>query len=80
VAYAVHPGAVSTELQRHMPSCMVWVSSHVSGTLFKTPEQGAQTSLYCAIDEKLAVQCGLYFRYVHGENKLLNFNTASRID
>ncbi|KAF4525465.1 hypothetical protein B566_EDAN004877 [Ephemera danica] len=61
VAYAVHPGAVSTELQRHLPSCLTWTSAHVSGSLFKTPKQGAQTTLQCAIDEKLAVQCGLYF-------------------
>jgi hypothetical protein len=29
---------------------------------FKTPEGGAQTSIYCSVDEKLANKTGLYYR------------------
>jgi len=29
---------------------------------FKTPEEGAQTTIYCSVDEKLANQTGLYYR------------------
>jgi hypothetical protein len=28
----------------------------------KTPTQGAQTTIYCAVDEKVAGQNGLYYR------------------
>jgi hypothetical protein len=32
-------------------------------TLFlKTPEEGAQTTIYCSVDEKLADKTGLYYR------------------
>jgi hypothetical protein len=29
---------------------------------FKTPEEGAQTTIYCAVDETLADKTGLYYR------------------
>jgi hypothetical protein len=29
---------------------------------FKTPEGGAQTSIYCSVDDKLANDTGLYYR------------------
>ena len=53
--YSLHPGVVSTELGRHLydMSLLKW--------LFLTPEQGAQTSLYCALDESLAKETGQYY-------------------
>jgi hypothetical protein len=37
--------------------------THVFGRLFfKGPEEGAQTTIYCSVDEKLASQTGLYYR------------------
>lgn len=29
--------------------------------MIKTPEQGTQTTIYCAVDEKCANQTGLYY-------------------
>ena len=58
---AVHPGAVRTELGRH---------SFISSALFfpihwyvcKTPEQGAQTSIHCAVSEEMEGVSGKYLR------------------
>lgn len=63
--FAVHPGAVQTELARHINESM---NACVDGTLhffgryfFKTPEMGAQTSVYCATEESLTELSGHYF-------------------
>jgi hypothetical protein len=34
----------------------------VGNLFFKTPEQGAQTTIYCSVDESLADRTGLYYR------------------
>ena len=54
--YAVHPGLVSTDIGKHdiftniIPNCF-----------FKTPLQGAQTTVYCATQEGLENLSGCYF-------------------
>ena len=56
---ALHPGVVSTELQRH---------SSISSALFyplrwyffKTAEQGAQTTIHCAVSEEMEGVTGKY--------------------
>ena len=56
---ALHPGVVSTELQRHM-----FLSSPLAYPirwyLFKTAEQGAQTTVYCAVSEEMEGISGKY--------------------
>ena len=56
---ALHPGAVSTELGRHS-----FVSSFlmepVKWYFCKTPEQGAQTTIYCAVSEEMEGVSGKY--------------------
>ncbi|GAB6031590.1 hypothetical protein CHUAL_009355 [Chamberlinius hualienensis] len=63
--YSLHPGAVRTELQRHTKEMLGTVLDTVSGVaarlFFKTPVQGAQTSIYCAVDEELINKSGLYY-------------------
>ncbi|GAB5572965.1 retinol dehydrogenase 11 isoform X4 [Prionailurus iriomotensis] len=58
--YSVHPGTVNSELVRHSPfmKWMWWLFSF----FIKTPKQGAQTSLYCAITEGLEILNGHHFR------------------
>jgi hypothetical protein len=34
----------------------------VGSVFFKTAEEGAQTTIYCALDGKLADKTGLYYR------------------
>lgn len=63
--YAVHPGVVDTELSRHFDSSVLpgaaWLYQHIGGLFIKSPEQGAQTTLYCALDPKCESQTGLYY-------------------
>ncbi|KAI9565810.1 hypothetical protein GHT06_009605 [Daphnia sinensis] len=63
--FAVHPGAVQTELARHVNESMnALVDASLrffSRYVFKTPEMGAQTSIYCATEESLTDLSGHYF-------------------
>jgi hypothetical protein len=63
--YSLHPGAVKTELQRHVDETFFWGARFLLfsiGTLFmKNPEQGAQTTIYCSVNESLADKTGLYY-------------------
>jgi len=54
--YSLHPGAVRTDLQRHHN---IWGS--IISPFMKTPVQGAQTTIYCAVNEELAEESGLYY-------------------
>lgn len=64
-AFAVHPGGIMTELQRHLPReemvAAGWMDD--SGTVregFKTPEQGAATSVWAATSPQLDGMGGVY--------------------
>ncbi|MDR6989062.1 NAD(P)-dependent dehydrogenase (short-subunit alcohol dehydrogenase family) [Paenarthrobacter nitroguajacolicus] len=64
-AFAVHPGGIMTELQRHLPKeemvAAGWMDAE--GNLregFKTPEQGAATSVWAATSPALAGKGGVY--------------------
>ncbi|XP_021928779.1 retinol dehydrogenase 12-like [Zootermopsis nevadensis] len=63
--YSVHPGVVITDLQRHMDDTFFKGAQslfHGIGSFFlKKPEEGAQTTIYCSVDEKLADKTGLYY-------------------
>lgn len=64
--YSLHPGVVRTELGRHLNSSFLpgirYIVKAVLYPFDKTPEQGAQTTIYCAIDENLANETGCYYR------------------
>jgi NAD(P)-dependent dehydrogenase (short-subunit alcohol dehydrogenase family) len=64
-AFAVHPGGIMTELQRHLPReemiAAGWMDEH--GKLdprFKTPAQGAATSVWAATSPALEGMGGVY--------------------
>ncbi|KAJ8344068.1 hypothetical protein SKAU_G00313970 [Synaphobranchus kaupii] len=62
--YCLHPGVIRTELGRHFwPELPLW--KRLIGVpllqLLKSPWQGAQTSIYCAVDESLEGTSGLYY-------------------
>ncbi len=64
-AFAVHPGGIMTELQRHLPQeemiNMGWVDADGNiNELFKTPEQGASTSVWAATSPQLDGMGGVY--------------------
>ncbi|XP_029852515.1 retinol dehydrogenase 12-like isoform X1 [Aquila chrysaetos chrysaetos] len=58
-ANALHPGSVHSELVRHS-FVMMWLWKIFSFFL-KTPWEGAQTSVYCAVAEELDSVSGQYF-------------------
>lgn len=64
-AFAVHPGGIMTELQRHLPKdemiAMGWMDAEGNiNELFKTPEQGAATSVWAATSPQLDGKGGVY--------------------
>ena len=67
-AFAVHPGAVLTNLIRYMTDdeLQSWHITRVNGQLvappagFKTPAQGAATSVWCAVSPQLQDKGGVY--------------------
>jgi retinol dehydrogenase 12 len=65
---AVHPGLVATELGRHVHHPQQQQRKNKSFTrrvisaLSKTPSQGAQTSIYCALEPSLNHHSGCYYR------------------
>ena len=64
-AFAVHPGGIMTDLQRFMPEeekrAMGWIDEHGNiNDRFKTPSQGAATSIWCATNAQLDGKGGVY--------------------
>ncbi|XP_053601208.1 retinol dehydrogenase 13-like isoform X2 [Plodia interpunctella] len=63
--YSLHPGVIKTELGRHLNDTIFPYARQIFGALAgpftKSPELGAQTTIYCAVDEKCANETGLYY-------------------
>jgi len=64
-AFAVHPGGIKTPLQRHLTDeeqmAMGWIDKDGNvNPLFKTVEQGAATSIWCATSPQLDGEGGVY--------------------
>ncbi|MEZ5994867.1 MAG: oxidoreductase [Hyphomonadaceae bacterium] len=64
-AFAVHPGGIMTDLQRYMPEeekrAMGWIDEDGNvDPRFKTPSQGAATSVWCATNAQLDGMGGVY--------------------
>ncbi|XP_068933696.1 retinol dehydrogenase 11-like isoform X2 [Petaurus breviceps papuanus] len=57
--YSVHPGTVNSELVRH--STCIKLMWKLFSSFIKTPQEGAQTSLYCALTEGLEPLSGKHF-------------------
>ena len=63
-AYALHPGVIATDLGRSIGDTFGPLGTAImacSRPFIKTAESGAQTSLYCCLDEGLADQSGKYY-------------------
>ena len=64
-AFAVHPGGIMTDLQRHLPREEMiergWIDADGKvNELFKSPEQGAATSVWAATSPQLDGMGGVY--------------------
>lgn len=55
--YAIHPGVVSTNVWRGLPQPLVKLIRR----FMISPEEGAQTTLYCAIQPHVAGDTGFYY-------------------
>ena len=69
LAFSVHPGGIFTPLQRHLPKeemiALGWLGedgqpSELAQAGFKTPEQGASTTLWAATSAQLVGMPGVY--------------------
>ena len=69
LAFSVHPGGIFTPLQRHLPNeemvALGWINedgspSELAKQGFKTPEQGASTTLWAATSALLENKPGVY--------------------
>ncbi|KAM3594981.1 uncharacterized protein V6R79_016411 [Siganus canaliculatus] len=56
---SVHPGTVNSDLTRH--STIMAILFTILATFLKTPREGAQTSIYCAVAEELHSISGKHF-------------------
>ncbi|XP_021209019.2 retinol dehydrogenase 13-like [Bombyx mori] len=63
--YSLHPGVISTGIGRHLNTAMwtgaSWLFNNVLYWFIKSPRCGAQTSIYCAVDEDCANESGFYY-------------------
>ncbi|KAK7913641.1 hypothetical protein WMY93_013852 [Mugilogobius chulae] len=62
--YSLHPGVILTELGRHfVPTLALWkrIIAMPLMMFIKTPWEGAQTTIYCAVEESLANESGFYY-------------------
>jgi NAD(P)-dependent dehydrogenase (short-subunit alcohol dehydrogenase family) len=61
-AFSVHPGAIVTDLMRHMDAqeAQAAIDRIQSISRLKTPEQGAATSIWCAASSRLSNLGGVY--------------------
>ncbi|XP_077384365.1 retinol dehydrogenase 13 [Festucalex cinctus] len=63
-SFCVHPGVIRTELGRHVEGWFPLLGALLrlpAMLLMKTPRQGSQTTLYCAVTPGLEDQSGNYF-------------------
>jgi len=63
-ANCLHPGVVKTELTRQQSvsaGVFHFLTQIMFAPFFKTPESGAQTTIFCAVDEALEGVTGKYF-------------------
>nr|XP_018901943.1 PREDICTED: retinol dehydrogenase 11-like [Bemisia tabaci] len=68
--YALHPGVIATELSRHLDTAArPWIKklyeSRFVRYFIRTPEEGAQTTLHCALNAKAANETGRYYSNCH---------------
>jgi hypothetical protein len=65
-ALAVHPGAIVTELGRHLQAeDIAFLQTRSKGMQFKSVEQGAATSCFAATAPELAGRGGIYLEDCH---------------
>lgn len=67
---SLHPGSVATELGRYFPGFTILYPT--LSLFFKSPWEGAQTNIHCAVEESLENVTGKYFRYCSRDVVIVN--------
>jgi len=60
-ANSLHPGVVDTEIFRDLPGFIKPIFTVFAKSLFKTSEEGAQTSIYLAVSKRVEYIAGEFF-------------------
>lgn len=60
--YCAHPGVVHTEMNRHLPTVLDTIYKLAFRPFLKSAEEGAQTSIYCAVSDEVKGQSGKYYQ------------------
>uniref|UniRef100_A0A3B3YWL1 Uncharacterized protein n=2 Tax=Poecilia mexicana TaxID=48701 RepID=A0A3B3YWL1_9TELE len=58
--FSLHPGVVQSDLWRHQHQC-IQVAVNIFRIFTKTTVEGAQTTIFCAVEQGLESQSGNYF-------------------
>ncbi|XP_046628826.1 retinol dehydrogenase 14 [Neodiprion virginianus] len=64
-ANCLHPGMIDSGIWRNVPVPLSWGLYLIIKGFFKTPEQGAQTSVYLAVSDEVIGVTGKYFMDCH---------------
>lgn len=63
--YCLHPGVIDTDISRNFDSAFFlglnWFVKNIVTRFINTPQEGAQTSIYCAVEESIANESGKYY-------------------
>ena len=62
--YCLHPGLINTDLYRHLNGVMSCIFNFSSKIVNIDAELGAQTTLYCALEESISGETGRYYKWV----------------
>ena len=57
--FSIHPGLIDTDISRHI--FLKALNKYFSKFLLLSPEMGAQTTLYCALDRSLDFESGHHY-------------------
>ena len=60
-ANCLHPGMIDSGIWRNVPAPLSWFLHLITKTFFKTPVQGAQTTIHLAVSDELNGISGKYF-------------------
>lgn len=81
--YSLHPGIISSNLNRHMDVTVFWgfkfFMDYILVYFIKNVEQGAQTNIYCAVDENAGKETGLYYKWVMVSH-IMNYNHHGKFE
>ncbi|XP_071574274.1 retinol dehydrogenase 14 [Temnothorax nylanderi] len=61
MANCLHPGMIDSGIWRNVPAPLSWGLKLIVKAFFKTPEQGAQTTIHLAVSDELNGVSGKYF-------------------